>query len=225
MYEISAHNLSHFAWLWDLGRIPQVPHAGFTSGYSVRSIISQPYLSLAKFLVVKEDDMADALENTLLERLLEQYLETHGSSQPRYTKFDRAHSIWSDWDVGWAVAHNAPNIGGGGGGIRILMRAVTSKVAAANMSDKKAAQMMMAAADNAIAEYLDSDDICPPWPYPGPPPWLVDLASMLTYAANTVQPGALQTEMLRVAGLVLDRAQSLSQGVSAEPAKKSVAAA
>jgi len=39
---------------------------------------------------------------------------------------------------------------------------LSSKVAASGMSDKKAAQNIVAAADNAIAEYLDSDDICPP---------------------------------------------------------------
>ena len=167
--------------------------------------------------------MADAFAGSLLERLINAYLEAHGSKVPVDTHFERRHR--ADWDVGWPAAVTAPMVGGGtGNGVRFLMTTIASKAAAANMSDKKAAESIIAAADNAIAQYLDSDDICPRWPYPGPPPPLVDMAAGLTLIANTLQPGILQTEVLKVAGLVLDRAQALAGGTAA-PGKKGAAAA
>ncbi|MBV8135526.1 MAG: hypothetical protein JO121_07790 [Deltaproteobacteria bacterium] len=160
--------------------------------------------------------MPDYAEHSLTEWLLNNYLETHGGKAPRETHFDRRRSIFGSWDVGWAAASTAPIVGDGrGDGVTFLMKTVTTKVAASNMSDKKAAQNIIAAADNAIAEYLDSDDICPRWPFPGPPPWLVSAASELTLIANTFQEGPLRTEILNVAGLVLDRAQQLAQGSTA----------
>src|SRR5262245_49405552 len=72
-----------------------------------------------------------------------------------------------------------------------LISAVSSKVAAENMTNKAAAQNIIAAADQTIAAFIDSDDICPRWPYPGPPPWLSIIASELTLVANTLQEGAL----------------------------------
>jgi hypothetical protein len=89
--------------------------------------------------------------------------------------------------------------------VRFLVSAVTTKVAAANMANKAAAQQVVAAADASIASFIDGDDICPPWPFPGPPPWLGVIASELTLIANTLQEGALQAGLLQVAGLVLDR--------------------
>jgi hypothetical protein len=61
--------------------------------------------------------------------------------------------------------------------VTFLVSAVSSKVAAANMTNQAAAQQIIATADQAIAAFLDSDDICPRWPYPGPPPWLSIIAS------------------------------------------------
>jgi hypothetical protein len=89
--------------------------------------------------------------------------------------------------------------------VAFLVAAVSSKAAAANMTNKAAAQQFMTAADEAIAGFLDSDDICPRWPYPGPPPWLSIIASELTVLANTLQEGGLQTGLLQVAGQLLDR--------------------
>jgi hypothetical protein len=90
--------------------------------------------------------------------------------------------------------------------VAFLVSAVSSKAAAANMTNKAAAQQIIASADQAITAFIDSDDICPRWPYPGPPPWLAIIASELTLVANTLQDGALRTGILQVAGRVLDRA-------------------
>ena len=89
--------------------------------------------------------------------------------------------------------------------VTFLVAAVSSKVAAANMTDKTAAEQIIAAADQAISAFIDSDDICPRWPYPGPPPWLSIMASELTFVANTFQEGSLRTGILQVAGRVLHR--------------------
>jgi hypothetical protein len=89
--------------------------------------------------------------------------------------------------------------------VAFLVSAVSSKVAAAHMTNKEAAQRIATAADQAIAGFIDSDDICPRWPYPGPPPWLSIIASELTLVANTVQEGSLRAGILQVAGQVLDR--------------------
>jgi len=91
------------------------------------------------------------------------------------------------------------------GAVSFLVSAVSSKEAAANMTNKVAAQQVIAAADATIAKFIDSDDICPPWPYPGPPPWLSIIASELTLFANTLQEGSLRTGILQVVGQVLDR--------------------
>jgi hypothetical protein len=89
--------------------------------------------------------------------------------------------------------------------VAFLVSAVSSKVAAANMTNKPAAQQIIAGADQAITAFIDSDDICPRWPFPGPPPWLSVIASQVTLVANTLQAGTLQTGILQVAGQVLDR--------------------
>jgi hypothetical protein len=89
--------------------------------------------------------------------------------------------------------------------VAFLVSAVSSKVAAASMTNQAAAQQIISAADRAISSFIDSDDICPRWPYPGPPPWLSIIASELTLTANTFQEGALRAGILQVAGQVLDR--------------------
>jgi hypothetical protein len=100
------------------------------------------------------------------------------------------------------------------GAADFLASAVNSKVAAANMTNQAAAQQIIAAADESIATFLDSDDICPRWPFPGPPPWLAVIASELTLVANTLQEGSLRAGILQVAGQVLDRAQAVSTGAT-----------
>jgi hypothetical protein len=156
--------------------------------------------------------LIDYAEHSLPEWLLNNYLETYGGKVPRETHLERRRSIFGSWDVGWAAASTArwP-----GDGVTFLMKNVTTKVAVSSRSGKQAAQNIVAAADDAIAEYLDSDDICPRWPFPGPPPGLVSAASERTLIANTFQEGPLRTEILNVAGQVLDRAQQLAQGSTA----------
>jgi len=100
--------------------------------------------------------------------------------------------------------------------VAVLISAVTSKAAAANMTNQAAARQISAAADETIATFLDSDDICPRWPFPGPPPWLSIIASELTLAANLLQPGAVQAGILQVAGQVLDRAVALGAGAAGD---------
>jgi hypothetical protein len=89
--------------------------------------------------------------------------------------------------------------------VQFLLAAVSSKAGAANMTNKDAAQQIIAAADQAISSFLDSDDICPRWPFPGPPPWLSIIASELTLVANTLHAGELRTGILQVVGQLLDR--------------------
>ena len=68
------------------------------------------------------------------------------------------------------------------------------------MSDKAHAKQIVASAEAAISEALD--DYCGtpprkvPWAFPGPPPWVWDIASELTAAANTLQEGALRTSLM-----------------------------
>jgi hypothetical protein len=99
--------------------------------------------------------------------------------------------------------------------LAFLLSSVSMKIAATNMSNKQSAQEIVAAADRGISQLLDSDDICPPWPYPGPPIPLINLASELTFIANTVQEGSLRTAILGVAGQGLDRAYAVTTQVAA----------
>jgi hypothetical protein len=98
--------------------------------------------------------------------------------------------------------------------VAFLVSAVSSKEAAANMTNKVAAQQIIAATDSSIGAFIDGDDICPRWPYPGPPPWLSIIAAQLTLVANSLQEGSLRTGILQVAGRVLDRAEALRTGTA-----------
>jgi hypothetical protein len=118
----------------------------------------------------------------------------------RFRKRGEPSSELNPDPVPWAVA--------------FLVATVTSREAATNMTNKEAAQQIIAAANAAISEYIDGDDICPRWPYPGPPPWLSIIASELTLVANTLQEGSLRAGILQVAGQVLDRAQTLGAGAA-----------
>jgi hypothetical protein len=124
------------------------------------------------------------------------YRDTFASYWPPGNPRGPGDDVWPHLTpdpVPWAVAF-------------LVSAAVRSKAAAANMTNQTAAQQIGVAADQAIAAFIDSDNICPPWPYPGPPPWLSIIASQLTLVANNLQAGALQTGILQVAGQVLDRA-------------------
>lgn len=93
--------------------------------------------------------------------------------------------------------------------VAILISAATAKEAAAAMADKARAKQIVASAEATIADALD--DYCGtpprkvPWPFPGPPPWVWDIASQLTTVGNTLQEGALRTSLLQMSGRVLDK--------------------
>ncbi|HXW21134.1 MAG TPA: hypothetical protein VEK35_11570 [Roseiarcus sp.] len=89
--------------------------------------------------------------------------------------------------------------------VAFLVSAASSKAGAANMSNKDAAQKIIAQANQAISSFLDSDDICPRWPFPGPPPWLSIIAAELTVVANAMQEGMLRAGILQIVGQILDR--------------------
>jgi hypothetical protein len=95
--------------------------------------------------------------------------------------------------------------------VSVLVTAVNARVLAATL--KGAAQKQAEeAANSAIARVLD--DYCGtppkvvPWPYPGPPPWLIPIATELSAIANTVSAGPLRDGLNNVAGQVMQRSIS-----------------
>jgi hypothetical protein len=92
-----------------------------------------------------------------------------------------------------------------------LATAVNAKVLAATL-EGAAQREAEAAANSTIARVLD--DYCGtppkfvPWPYPGPPPWLIPIASELSGLANMVQAGPLRDGLNQVAGQVMQRTVS-----------------
>jgi hypothetical protein len=104
---------------------------------------------------------------------------------------------WTEWPrrlTEWAVP--------------FLVTIVTTQQAASAMKNKEAAQQVIATGETAISQFLD--DYCGtpprliPWPFPGPPPWISEIASQLAKEAHTIQAGSLQTAMLQLSGRVLD---------------------
>jgi hypothetical protein len=90
--------------------------------------------------------------------------------------------------------------------VSVLVTAVNARVLAATL--KGAAQKEAEeAANSAIARILD--DYCGtppkavPWPFPGPPPWLIPIATELSAFANMVEAGPLRDGLNQVAGQVL----------------------
>ena len=105
----------------------------------------------------------------------------------------------------WRAAYSSP----AREAVALLVSAATAKEAAAAMSDKAVAKQIVASADASISEVLD--DYCGtpprkvPWPFPGPPPWVWEIASELTTAANSLQEGTLRTSLQQISGRILDR--------------------
>jgi hypothetical protein len=59
------------------------------------------------------------------------------------------------------------------------------------------------------AAFVDAvlDDYCGTrHPWPGPPPWAIAIASALSQLANSYQAGFLRDELLRIAGLAMQKA-------------------
>jgi hypothetical protein len=66
---------------------------------------------------------------------------------------------------------------------------------------------LSSAADAAIQSFLDDFCLTPPrripWPWPGPPPWVLPLASELVSAANA-ESGALKEGLMQVAARIAE---------------------
>jgi hypothetical protein len=93
--------------------------------------------------------------------------------------------------------------------VALFISAATAKATASAMSDKEMARQIVASADAAISEVMD--DYCGtpprkvPWPFPGPPPWVWEISSELTTAANALQEGSLRSSLLDISGRVLSK--------------------
>ena len=143
-------------------------------------------------------------------------------------------SLGGDYERLLKALLNNPFLGGGGGGVPprthldassdpmlASIRVVTSliglvslKEAASRLKESPAKKDLLGSINSSIA--ADIDDICPPWPWPGPPPWVLAIVSTLVFAANTVHEGGLRTAIQDVATQVL--ARSLKTGQKGEGA-------
>ena len=91
-----------------------------------------------------------------------------------------------------------------------LVRAAQAKALAKRLPEaqQKAA---MRSAESAIAMLIDDWCGTPPrkwpWPFPGPPPWAYEIASELSFLAETLQPGGLRDELNSITEQVLKGGQ------------------
>src|SRR5579864_1454640 len=87
--------------------------------------------------------------------------------------------------------------------VRYIATLVNMQELAQAIANPQARQELAAGAERSIQAFLD--DFCGtpprriPWPWPGPPPWVLPLASELTSVANA-QSGALREGLMKVAG-------------------------
>jgi hypothetical protein len=101
--------------------------------------------------------------------------------------------------------------------VELLVSAVSARQLAATMPDGPARTQLQSSATAAIAQILD--DYCGtsprlvPWPWPGPPPWVYEVASELTAIANAMQ-GDMREALLEVAGQVVSGA--MGRGTSSQ---------
>lgn len=90
--------------------------------------------------------------------------------------------------------------------VESLVSAVSARQLAATMPDGPARTQLQNSATAAIAQILD--DYCGtpprlvPWPWPGPPPWVYEVASALTTIAYTTE-GVMRDALLQLAGQVV----------------------
>jgi hypothetical protein len=134
------------------------------------------------------------------------YLQEHSKSGPHPTSemAEPEPSLWKQRvnpdPVPWIVS----------AAVSFLVSAATVKDVAARVTNEKARAQMISGAERSIDAFLD--DYCGtpprliPWPWPGPPPWVVQIASELSLIANTFQDGVLRNGILDVAGQVMERA-------------------
>ena len=92
--------------------------------------------------------------------------------------------------------------------VSYLVTAVSMKEIASQMKGNLQQQLAQGA-EAAIAQFLD--DFCGtppqkiPWHWPGPPPWNSALAAELAMVANTLQVGLVRTELINVAGRIIEK--------------------
>lgn len=133
------------------------------------------------------------------------YLQERGKGTPRLTTIERAEPDPSPWvqinpDPAPWIVQNA---------VSFVVSAVTVKDVAVNVPDETERKQMISGADAAIAAFLD--DYCGtpprliPWPWPGPPPWVAQIASALSLVANAFQEGVLRDGILAIAGQMMQR--------------------
>jgi hypothetical protein len=81
-----------------------------------------------------------------------------------------------------------------------------------NVTNPSVAKQLAGSAEAAFAAFLD--DYCGtpprqiPWPWPGPPPWVLSLAAEVVSVANTYQAGAFRDGLLNFAGRIAEKALS-----------------
>ncbi|SRR5712692_1281647 len=83
----------------------------------------------------------------------------------------------------------------------LIFSAIGTKLTAGRISDAKLRNEMISAASQSLADYEDEFCGTPPRPHP----WVFVLAIELTSFANTLPQGNLQTEILNVAGQLIQK--------------------
>jgi hypothetical protein len=106
--------------------------------------------------------------------------------------------------------------------ISYLATLVSMQELSKNVANPAVAKQLATSADAAFAAFLD--DYCGtpprqiPWPWPGPPPWVIALAAEVVSVANTYQAGAFRDGLLSFAGRIAEKglgAQTMAGAASA----------
>jgi hypothetical protein len=77
---------------------------------------------------------------------------------------------------------------------------------ASKVTDEQAARRLRASAEAALQ--ADIDDICPPfrhWPWPGPPPWVIQALNELVAVANSSEFASNREAIVNVAAKIAER--------------------
>jgi hypothetical protein len=102
-----------------------------------------------------------------------------------------------------------------------LVSQVSLKELASNLPPDQAGDFT-SRIDQAINDEID--DVCGTqaghhWPYPGPPPWALQIASELNMVANGMREGNLRTDVTKLAGRIVQRAVT---GVTTQVTSKKI---
>ena len=96
--------------------------------------------------------------------------------------------------------------------LNYLTLLVSMQEVAETMDNREAGAELSGNIESSVARFID--DYCgTPWPLPGGPPWAAILAADLVSAAN-LYTGSLRTGLLRLAGRVAERAQSMARAAA-----------